>query len=549
MKRFVTAAALALALLGGVSLLDTSTPFRPAAATATPDDRPNIVLVLMDDFSLELLRTMPEALRMRREGATYANAFVVDSLCCPSRTSLLTGRYPHQTGVRTNTANSTTNPVGGYEAYAAHENESRTFARTLQAGGYRTGFIGKFLNGYEARTTERGLVTPPPQSGWTDWQPILRGYSQWGFLTSKVVGGELRVRREPRPAAGSTRAERDAHYGTHVTAEQAVAFIREHRDDDRPYFLEVATYAPHTRMAPAYDGDPLFPPAFRDRANPRQPWGNCGARRCQDLSVRDLKGFDDPRADNAPTYLRADGSTRPAPAWRTNRISLTAKKALGFYRQRARMVQAVDRLIRRVRAEVGPDTYVVLTADNGFHLGQHQLNGGKGTPYDSDTRVPLIVTGPGVAPGRRDQFVGNVDLAATFEEWAGVPTPAYRSGRSFAASVREPAARGNRYAFFEHTWSQAQPGEVDADRGSGGTISLIPSYIAVRSARGLLVRFDLDDSWQGTRYAWELYRYDVPWEDRNVFAQLHDRPWVRDLMRRLRRFDGCAPAECREVAR
>jgi arylsulfatase A-like enzyme len=60
------------------------------------------------------------------------------------------------------------------------------------------------------------------------------------------------------------------------------------------------------------------------------------------------------------------------------------------------MVQSIDRLVARVRREVGPNTFVVLTADNGFHLGQHQLNGGKGTPYDSDTRVPLVVVGPGV---------------------------------------------------------------------------------------------------------------------------------------------------------
>ena len=65
---------------------------------------------------------------------------------------------------------------------------------------------------------------------------------------------------------------------------------------------------------------------------------------------------------------------------------------------RARMVQAIDRMIGRLRAAVGPNTYVVLTSDNGYHLGQLQLNGGKGTPYDFDTRVPLVVDGPGVSP-------------------------------------------------------------------------------------------------------------------------------------------------------
>lgn len=546
--RALLAAALVCATVVVVS--PDSARSQQTALPAVAERRPSIVLILMDDFSTELLSTMRQALRMRREGAFYRHAYVVDSLCCPSRTSLLTGRYPHQTGVRTNTPNSASRPVGGYQAFTAHDNEQRTFALTLQAGGYRTGFIGKYLNGYDVQRTSSGLRTPPVQPGWTDWHPILQGYSQWGFWTSRVVDGKLRVTRETQPQARASRAERDAYYGTDVTADEAVDFIAAHRDDDQPYFLEVATYAPHTRMGAAYPGDPIFPPAFRDRPSRLRPWGDCGARRCQDLSVRDLPGFDDPRGDNAPTYLRRDGSTRPAPPWRTNRISMTARSAVGYLRQRARMVQAVDRLLARVRAEVGPDTYVVLTSDNGFHLGQHQLNGGKGTPYDSDTRVPLIVTGPGVVPGPRDQFVSNVDLAPTFEAWAGVQTPSFRSGRSFAESVAQPGARGDRFVFVEHTWSEAQPGEVDADRGSGGTISFIPSYVAVRSARGLLVRFDLDDSWTGHRYAWELYDYDrVPWEDRNVFARLHDRPWVKDLRRRLERFEGCRPRECRDLVR
>jgi hypothetical protein len=205
--------------------------------------------------------------------------------------------------------------------------------------------------------------------------------------------------------------------------------------------------------------------------------------------------------------------------------------------------------VAEVRREVGPNTYVVLTSDNGFHLGQHQLNGGKGAPYDSDTRVPLIVVGPGVVQGRRSQFVSNIDLASTFEELAGVNSPAFRSGRSFAPTLRRPGAPGNRFAFIEHTYGRSLLGEVDNDPGVGGTLHTIPSYIAVRGERGLLVRFDLDNSWKGTRYAWELYRYDVPWEDRNVFATDHAKPWALELERRLKMFDGCAPAECRDAAR
>jgi arylsulfatase A-like enzyme len=523
-------------------------PAQPPA----PPARPDIVLILMDDFSMELLDTMPQAQRMIEEGATYDNAFVVDSLCCPSRASILTGRTPHQTGVLTNTPNDGEQPIGGYEAFVAHGNEKRQFSVTLQDSGYHTGFVGKFLNRYGAEVVGGSLRPPPKVPGWTDWQALLgSAYSGWGFQSTFLdEDGHVRLREHRAPPRSAPRARRDRAYAGHVTARKAVAFLEERRHDDAPYFLEVATYAPHGQIEKAYPDSPQFPSAFRDRAPEGDPTGgNCGTRPCGELGLDDLVGYDDPREDNAPTYLLPGGRTAPAPPWRTNQLALSDEEALTYYRDRARMVQSVDRMIEQVRAAAGPDAYVFLTADNGFHLGQHQLNGGKGTPYDSDSRVPLVVVGPGVVPGTRHQFVNNIDLAPTFEELAGVRTPRYRSGRSFAASLTRPDAPGARYAFFEHTYAMTQPGEVDADRGSGGTIDLIPSYLAIRGEEGLLVRFDLDPSWTGTDHAYELYRYDRPWEDTNVFAEDHDEPYARDLMRRLRRLEDCAPARCRAAVR
>ena len=524
-----------------------------ANATVAPDPRPNIVLILMDDFSIELLETMPNALQMKADGAFYRNAFVIDSLCCSSRAALFTGQTPHQTGVLTNTANDPANPIGGFRAFEQYGNPARSFNVALSDSGYTTGFTGKYLNGYEVRTVDGQLQPPPKLPGWTDFQAILGGgYNGWGYRhTFLDDNGDLQLVQEPKPPLTAPIEERDAHYATNVASDKALDFIQRHEQDSNPYFFEIATYAPHGSLQRAYPGDPLFPPAFADRATAGDPTsGNCGAKACGDLSLQDLTGYDDPRDDNAPTYLR-NGKISQAPAWRTNPISLTGDQALVRYRDRARMVQAVDRMIGRVRETVGPDTYIVLTADNGFHLGQHQLNGGKGTPYDSDTRVPLIVDGPGVAPGEREQYVNNIDLAPTFEELAGLTPAPFRSGLSFADTLADPAARGNRYALFEHTYALSQPdgSDPDSDDGSGGTIDLIPSYIGIRGDRGLLVRFDLDLSWDGEDYAWELYRYDQPWEDRNVFAEDHNRPWVQDLMRRIKQFDDCRPAVCREAAR
>lgn len=521
--------------------LATASPGRTTTAEAAPDPRPDIVMVLTDDFSLELLATMPQARKLQREGATYRNAHVVDSLCCPSRAAIFTGQAPHQTGVLINTPHDQENPIGGYRAFVKNGNKPKAFNVALHDSGYATGFIGKYMNGYD------GALIP----GWDVFRAVLGGgYHEWGFRSTYLDDGVVKLRHTRKPDRDAPEARRDNRYATNVMSDWATAFLRAHRDDDKPYFLEVATYGPHAQMAKAYPDNPTFPSAFADRAPAGDPTGgNCGTKRCGRLTLGDLAGYDDPRADNAPTYLRRDGSTRPAPAWNTHPVSLGDQAALTLYRDRARMVQSIDRMIGRIRAAAGPDAYVVLTSDNGFHLGQLQLDGGKGTPYDFDTRVPLVVAGPGVVPGPRRQLVSSLDLAPTFETLAGLRPKPYRSGTSFADSLRVPKARGGRFAFMEHTYAPIEPGEVDSDAASGGDIAAIPSYVAVRGKRGLLVRFDLDDARRRTDFAWELYRYDVPWEDRNVFATDHDKPWARELRRRLQAWDGCAPAQCRSLTR
>jgi arylsulfatase A-like enzyme len=204
------------------------------------------------------------------------------------------------------------------------------------------------------------------------------------------------------------------------------------------------------------------------------------------------------------------------------------------------MVQTVDRMLGRILEVVDANTYVVLTSDNGYHLGPGSLGRGKGTPYDVDVRVPLVVTGPGVLPGPRDDMVSNIDLAPTFEALAGVTPPAYRSGRSLVATLSKPSRAPHDYVFLEHTWSPSLGGS-DPDRWySGAAIDVIPSYVAVRSRNALLVRLDLDPSWEGVEVAWEFYDYrDAPYERTNTFADPAKRAEVRRHLERLRGFVRC----------
>ena len=514
--------------------------------------RPNIVLVLMDDFSMDLWASMRNGKRMAANGASYRSSYVVDSLCCVSRSSLLTGQYPHQTGVLLNTPNtfSGPGPLGGWNAFKAYRNGERSFSVKLRRSGYTTGYVGKFLNLYNPPKPGTRAVRPP---GWSEWRPVYAAaYKGWGFPMLRRDG---RLQHFGIPRAGASRATKDRTYAGTVIARTALDFINRHDDDRAPYFLEVAPYGTHNSVGrKAYRNDPHFPPAFADRPSAARRQGNCGPVQCSSLGVSGLPGFGDAIADNRPFW--ADG--RLAPSWRPARDGVGRRTATTSRRNRARMAQSIDRMVGRIRRAIGPNTYVVLTSDNGFHLGQHGMGKGKGLPYDSDVRVPLVVTGPGVRPGVRQEVVSNIDLAATFEDLAGVSTPAYRSGRSFAATLSDPTLVRHHYAFFEHTWAKSLGGS-DPDRSfAGGTMDRIPSYVAVRDRDGLLVRFDLDNRWRHAKYAWEYYDYrDAPFEKTNSFGLPSKQADVSRLRGKLREFLGCrsakrfdaVPRDCRGVTR
>ncbi len=472
--------------------------------SAAASRRPNIVLIQLDDFSDDLTQTLRSARTMRKQGASFRHSFVVDSLCCVSRASTFTGQYPHQTGVRTNTDNlpNPVGPVGGWAAFRDYGNSARQVALRLQRAGYRTGYTGKFLNQYEIRNGQ----VPPAVPGWSEFNVLLgSAYDGWGFVsTRRVAGGGITFDTHPAPPATASAAEKDRAYAGTAIADFALSFVRRHERDAAPYFLQVAPYAPHNRVSPqgAYPGDPLFPPAFRDRPGPTRLLGNCGRISCAKLTVADLPGWGDRGADLRPR--RTNGGL--APAWNPQNRTLSRGTATRDLRNRARMAQSADRMIRRILNRVGPHTYVILTSDNGLHLGQFGLARGKGTPYDVDVRVPLLVVGPDVEPGRRKELVTNIDLAPTMERLAGLRPAAYRSGRSFVAALKNPTRRRNGYAFFEHTYAPSLAEDPDVPF-AGGTMDLIPSYVAVRTRDQLLVRLDLDPSWTGTDYAWEFYDY------------------------------------------
>ncbi len=268
---------------------------RSAAAT-----RPNIVFVLTDDLSSNLDAYMPHVLRMQREGTSFTNYFVTDSLCCPSRSSIISGRFPHDTGVYTNAGTD-----GGFHAFHDNGGESQTFATALHAAGYTTAMMGKYLNGYRPRATLGG-AEPYVPPGWDEWDVAGNGYPEFGYSLNQD-GRVVDYGHSP------------ADYLTDVIASRGRAFIDQAASAHRPFMLELATFAPHAPYVPAPRDAQLFP----GLQAPRSP------------------AFD-AAALNGPAWLRAFSPLRP------HQIA----KIDDAFRLRAQSVQAVDRMIASVEAEL-----------------------------------------------------------------------------------------------------------------------------------------------------------------------------------------------------
>jgi N-acetylglucosamine-6-sulfatase len=367
------------AIVGLLPLLWTAVAKGPnAAPQGNAPTPPNIVFILTDDLSLNLLPYMPHVLQMQQNGVTFTNYFVADSLCCPSRASIFTGRYPHNTGVLANIG-----PSGGYDAFHLNNMESVSFAETLSAAGYQTAMFGKYLNGYQP--TENG-----PDPGWTGWAVGGYGYNEFDYDLNQN-GQPVRYGDEP------------ADYLTDVISGLAANFIQGAR---QPYFVEVATFAPHKPYVPA----PRDASAYPTLLQPRTP------------------AFNAAPSPDAPAWLAR--ITTPL-------NSSVVADIQNFFRLRVRSDLAVDQMIGNLQALVASlgqqnNTIFVFSSDNGYHMGEYRLLPGKMTAFDTDIHVPLVMTGPAITAGSVvSALAQNVDLAPTFIELAGAqPSTTIIDGRS-----------------------------------------------------------------------------------------------------------------------
>jgi N-acetylglucosamine-6-sulfatase len=442
--------------------------------------RPNIIVILTDDQTVGTLQLMPHVRALARRGVTFRHAFVSNALCCPSRASLLTGLTSGHTGVWTNGDHD--RRWGGWPAFRHNglssdgapfdgtgDNARRTVALALQDAGYRTGLFGKYLNHYETPTGG----TPPVPPGWSDWFSFVGGNGDYYGYDISDQGLLHHYGSAPRD------------YSTDVLGRAARSFLRapDIQDATTPFFLYLATFAPHGSTVPGpRDRHVEAPVPFASPA------------------------FDEHDVADKPPYVRR------IPLLTNARIAQLARAWNRVYGALRDVDRWVERLQRALPTPVLDRTIILFMSDNGFEWGDHRLTF-KGYPYERSIAVPLIIAGPGVQPGVNDNVVSNLDIAPTLLALTGVAPPGQMDGASLVPALTRDGTLHTQGVLLEHL-----------------SMRLGPSYCGYRTKR-----------WKYVLYrggADELYdlRRD-PYELRNIATE---RPAMRERMR-VRTLAECDP--------
>jgi arylsulfatase A-like enzyme len=450
--------------------------------------RPNIVFILTDDqrwdttdatHSLDGVTPVMQGLRgeLGGSGIELTEAFMTTPLCCPSRSSILRGQYANITKVYTNDGVN-----GGADDFVPLEDE--TVATLLQGAGYRTGFYGKYLNGYNQL--------------WGDSMHIPAGWTVWNaFRNVRYFDYDL-IQNGVAVPYGSA----DEDYSTDVLREQAKQFITDSVTVGQPFFLYLAFKAPHGPWEPA--------PRHVGQFAGLPPW-------------------------RPASYNETDVSDKPS--WVQNSPQLTAQEQADLDAIRIaqlEMLQAVDEAIggsvthgitgimQHLRdLGIDDDTLVVYFADNGWHWGEHRFQA-KNKPYDESIRSPMFVRYPKLAPLPRTEskFALNVDLCPTFVELAlraSDPQPTIQFDGTSLVRLLDGTAESWRTDFLHEGW----PGSH--------------VWAGIRDSQWKYVELPVTPGDPGTAFELELYNLlSDPLELDNVADDPGNAQRVSDMAARIR---------------
>lgn len=454
--------------------------------------RPNILFIMSDDHAYQAMscygsrvNQTPNLDRIARDGMRFDRCFVTNSICGPSRAVILTGKYSHLNGFRTNN-------------HDKFDGSQQTVAKLLQKAGYQTAMIGKWH-----------LVTDP--TGFDYWH-ILQGQGPYYNPAMKTPNGIVK----------------HTGYTTDIITDVALDWLKTKRDADKPFLLMYQHKAPHREWMPA----PRYLNKYEDRQIPEPETlfddyrGRGTSAKEQQMSIakhlspNDLKLIE-PKG-LTPEQLKDwhaayDGPNRQFAEAKLEGPDLVRWKYQRYVKDYLRCVDAVDENVGRVldyldQTGLAENTVVIYTSDQGWYLGEHGWYD-KRWMYEESFRTPLLVRWPGrTKPGSTNRdLVMNLDFAETFLDIAGVPVPPDMQGRSFAKLLAGESVPDWRASVYYHYYEFPQPHHVQ------------PHY-GVRTARHKLIYFYQIGEW-------ELYDLE---KDPHELTSIYDRPENAVLVRELK---------------
>jgi arylsulfatase A-like enzyme len=427
------------------------------------DKRPNILFIMSDDHGYQAISSYgsqvnktPNIDRIAQEGMRFDRCFVTNSICGPSRATILTGKYNHLNGFIDN--NCTFN---GAQPHVA---------KYLQATGYQTAVIGKWH-----------LVSDP--TGFDYWE-ILQGQGPYYNPPMKSAAGIVK----------------HDGYTTEIIADLTVDFLKNKRDKEKPFFVMCHHKATHREWLPGpkqidhYAGVKFPEPEtlFDDYS------GRTSAAKNQEMTIaRHMNPLDNKftlPANLTPEQRKIleDSYAQENAAFKANPPQgddLTRWRYQRYMRDYLRCVDAVDDAVGKVLKTLDEEgltynTLVVYTSDQGWYLGEHGWYD-KRWMYEQSFRTPCLMRWPGkVKPSSTDEHLCmNLDFAETFLEAAGEKIPADMQGLSLVPVLEGKNPSDWRKSVYYHYYEYPQPHRVE------------PHY-GVRTERYKLIYFNRVNEWE-----------------------------------------------------
>ena len=449
--------------------------------------RPNVLVIMTDDQTLESLRVMPNVNKqLVAEGTSFSKYYVSFPNCCPSRATYFTGQYSHNTGVEDNLP-----PLGGAAKLRADE----TLPVWLQRAGYWTASVGKYLNTWG----QNGDIAAPP--GWSKWFGLIDPTTYQYFGYSVSVDGQ---RRDYGTAPED--------YQTDVLGKEVVDTIKARASEDQPWFISFTPLSPHAEKREVPQDEQV-----QNNDEFRWAFAKPAPRHESSLLAKVPKpasfGVVD---DKKPPVIQSQPALGPG-------MLLNIEKG---YQLELQTLQATDEWVGKIvdaLRETGQldDTVLLFTSDNGLFHGEHRLAFVKFFLYEPAVHLPLIMRGPGIPRNKKVQQVAvNADLTPTILSLTGATASGVAmDGMDLLPTIDPKARTADRAVLLENRSNKMSQKAVHTGR-----------YIYIETDGG---------TWR------ELYDLEKdPDQLRNIVDDPSAASLVAQLAQRLEKLKSCSGTAC-----